>query len=120
MACLENCIKELYGIDVPQYNDDGDWLEKLNNFMVQEHHKFLLPIAFNKSVTSCRPEQLLGKIIEVYTNPNGKTPQEKTHAVIGNGKEIIYDPSDGHWFKIADGKHVLDYYLIFCTYREDN
>jgi len=60
-----------------------------------------------------------GLTISVYTNPKGKTPQERTHAVITNHYDkIVFDPSGGLWFKIADGNEELDYHILFTAYRE--
>lgn len=110
-ACLEECLGILLRVppsDFPFYTDADPWLDKLNDYLVEKHSVYMVPA--DRDI-----QYLRGVLIAVYKNKDGRTNQERTHAVLWKDGKILVDPSAGRWFNVP-GEKKLDSFLIIIQY----
>ena len=117
-GCLEECLGIVLGAPDSEFpfSADPDWLEKVNEFLIKNHSVYLVPINF-ESVKNNNPEFLKGILIGVYENADGRTPAERTHAVLLRAGKIVVDPSHGRWFEVPGRKELSHFLLVVFYYN---
>lgn len=109
-ACLESCLGVLLKIpssDIP-FHKGSDWLDRINDYLLETFDLYMVGV----SPDNFKPE---GLTIAVYSNPDGKNDQEKTHAVLFKDPSIVFDPSLGRWFAVPGNKR-LDHFLLIVNF----
>jgi hypothetical protein len=86
--CLPACIASILEIDldlIPNPKNDN-WRDELNDWLIKNHHIFILSVSFNKE--SVYPDAFNNN----YIIGVGKSCNDLFHAVVCKNGVIIHDP----------------------------